>query len=219
MPVDQLTNIKMSRLRLTLVDGRRVNPTVWTPESKWCQQHPAWQHELVWACTEDGTTRPPGSYFHTPRYTTNTSSTTTTPPASMDHNKASSLRYSCRCPKYFFTRHTEDTLTDHLRPLAPYSRMPSLVTTTNPIYLNFTNGYPMLPLTRLANPSLLIKETLYLRRRPWRQPKWKRSRKTSDKTGILRSRVSSRNTKLIRSMGTLRSTRAYSRLSPVTGRW
>ena len=41
MPVDQLTNIKMSRLRLTLVDGHRVNPTVWTPESKWCQRHPA----------------------------------------------------------------------------------------------------------------------------------------------------------------------------------
>ena len=63
MPVDQLSNIKMSRLQLTLVDGRRVNPTVWTPESKWCQQHPAWpggnyQHELVWAYTEDGTTRP-----------------------------------------------------------------------------------------------------------------------------------------------------------------
>ena len=52
MPVDQLTNIKMSRLRL-----------VWSPESKWCQRHPAWpggnyQHELVWAYTEDGTTRP-----------------------------------------------------------------------------------------------------------------------------------------------------------------
>ena len=42
MPVDQLTNIKMSRLRLTLVDGHRVNPTVWTPESKWCLRHPAW---------------------------------------------------------------------------------------------------------------------------------------------------------------------------------
>ena len=53
----------MSRLRLTLVDGHRVNPTVWTPESKWCQQHPVWpgghyQHELVWAYAEDGTTRP-----------------------------------------------------------------------------------------------------------------------------------------------------------------
>ena len=52
MPVDQLTNIKMSRLRLTLVDGHRVNPTVWTPESKWCQRDRAWaggnyQHELV----------------------------------------------------------------------------------------------------------------------------------------------------------------------------
>ena len=52
LPVDQLTNIKMSRLRLTLVDGHRVNPAVWTPESKWCQRHPAWpggnyQHELV----------------------------------------------------------------------------------------------------------------------------------------------------------------------------
>ena len=33
MPVDQLDNIKMSRLRLTLVDGHRVNPTVWAPES------------------------------------------------------------------------------------------------------------------------------------------------------------------------------------------
>ena len=96
--------------------------------------------------------------------------------------------------------------------------IPSLVTTTNPFYLNFTNGYPMLPLTRLANPSLLNKETLYLRQRPSHQPKWKRSRKTSDKTGILRSRVSSRNTQLIRSIRTLRSTRAYFRLSPVTGR-
>ena len=44
LPVDQLDNIKMSRLRLTLVDGDRVNPTVWTPESKRCQQHarPTW---------------------------------------------------------------------------------------------------------------------------------------------------------------------------------
>ena len=63
MPVDQLANIKMSRLRLTLVDGHRVNPTAWTPESKQCQRHPAWpggnyQHELVWAYAEDGTTRP-----------------------------------------------------------------------------------------------------------------------------------------------------------------
>ena len=30
MPVDQLTNIEMSRLQLTLVDGHRVNSTVWT---------------------------------------------------------------------------------------------------------------------------------------------------------------------------------------------
>ena len=63
MPVDQLANIKMSRLRLTLVDGHRVNPTVWTPESKRCQRHPAWpggnyQHELVWAYAEAGATRP-----------------------------------------------------------------------------------------------------------------------------------------------------------------
>ena len=63
MPVDQLANIKMSRLRLTLVDGHRVHPTVWTPESKQCQQHPVWpggyyQHELVWAYAEEGTTRP-----------------------------------------------------------------------------------------------------------------------------------------------------------------
>ena len=36
--------------------------------------------------------------------------------------------------------------------------------------------------------------------------------------GILRSRVSSRNAKLIRSIRTLRSTRAYFRLSSVTGR-
>ena len=151
MPVDQLANIKMSRLRLTLVDGHRVNPTVWTPESKRCQRHPAWpggnyQHELVWAYAEDGTTRPSWILL------TNTSFATITPLTSMDHNKASSSRYSCRFRKYFSMKHTEGTLTDHLLPLAHYLSMPSPVTTTNLIYLNFTNGYPRLYLLRLANP-------------------------------------------------------------------
>ena len=54
--------------------------------------------------------------LYTPRHPTNTSSVTTTPLDSVDHNKASISRYSCRFPKNFFARHTEDTLTDHLLP-------------------------------------------------------------------------------------------------------
>ena len=118
MPVDQLTNIKMSRLRLTLVDGHRVNPAVWTPESKWCQRHPAWpggnyQHEFG-LIQKTVPHVPPGSYFHTPRYTTNISFATITPLTSMDHNKASSSRYSCRFQIFFYEvhrRHPDRSLT------------------------------------------------------------------------------------------------------------
>ena len=63
MPADKLTNIKMARLRLTLVESHRVHQSVWTPESKQVHRHPTWpgghyKHELVWAYAEDGTTRP-----------------------------------------------------------------------------------------------------------------------------------------------------------------
>ena len=63
MPADRLTNIKMARLRLTLVESHRVHQSVWTPESKQVHRHPTWpgghyKHELVWAYAEDGTTRP-----------------------------------------------------------------------------------------------------------------------------------------------------------------
>ena len=113
LPVDQLDNIKMSRLRLTLVDGHRVNPAVWTPESKRCQQHPAWpggnyQHELVY--TEDGTARPTWIVLPHP----------TIPNQYILYNNHTSrqygpniLRYSCRSPRFSSTRHTEDTQTEH----------------------------------------------------------------------------------------------------------
>ena len=63
VPVDRLEHLKMSRLRLTLVDGNRIRTSLWTPDLKRCMQHPAWpgghyQHELVWAYAEDGTNRP-----------------------------------------------------------------------------------------------------------------------------------------------------------------
>ena len=222
MPVDQLDNIKMSRLRLTLVDGHRVNPTVWILESKRCQQHPAWpggnyQHELVWAYTEDGTARPTWILLPHP----------TLPNQYILCNNHTSRQYGPQqgeqftllmpLPKIFFyeahRRHPDKALTAP----ALYSSLPSLMITTNSIYLNFLNGYLMLPRARLANPPQQNKETPCLQQRPLHQLKWKRSRKTSDKTGILHLRVSSRNTKLIRSMRILRSTLAYFRLSPVTG--
>ena len=63
MPADKLTNIRMARLRLILLESHRVHPSVWTPESKQVNRHPTWpgghyKHELVWAYAEDGTTRP-----------------------------------------------------------------------------------------------------------------------------------------------------------------
>ena len=63
MPADKLTNIRLARLRLVLLESHRVHPSVWTPESKQVNRHPTWpgghyKHELVWAYAEDGTTRP-----------------------------------------------------------------------------------------------------------------------------------------------------------------
>ena len=223
MPVDQLTNIKMSRLRLTLVDGHRVNPTVWTPESKWCQRHPAWtggnyQHELVWAYTEDGTARPTWILIPHP----------TIPNQYILCNNNTSRQYGPQqgeqftllmpLPKIFFyeahRRHPDRSLTapgsllkyaipsDNDKPYLPqlYERLPDAAPDTPRQPITAEQGDPLPPAEALAPAKV------------------KRSRKTSDKTGILRSRVSSRNTKLIRSTRTLRSTRAYFRLSPVTGR-
>ena len=126
----------MLRLRLTLVDGHRVNPTVWTPESKWCQRHPAWPGGNF-STSQFGLTQktvllvPPGSCYHTPRYPTNASSATTTHPASISHYKANSSCYLCRFPKYFFSE------AHRLLSLASYSSTPSLVS-DKPFLLNFT---------------------------------------------------------------------------------
>ena len=117
MPVDQLTNIKMSRLRLTLVDGHRVNPTVWTPESKRCQRHPAWpggnnQHELVWAYTEDGTTRP--TWILLPHPTLHNQYILCHNNTSRQYGPPQGEQFTLLMPlPKKFTRHTEDTLTDH----------------------------------------------------------------------------------------------------------
>ena len=138
MPLDQLTNIKMSRLRLTLVDGHRVNPTVWTPESKWCQRHPAWpggnyQHELAWAYTEDGThdTQPihPARQYGPP--------------------EGEHFTLLMPLPKIFFHE-------AHRRHPDPQWQRKTLSTST------LRMATRCLPLTRLANPSLLNKEILYL---------------------------------------------------------
>ena len=141
--------------------------------------HPEnYQHELT---QKTVLLVPPGSYYHTPRYPTNRSSATTTLPASMGHHRRTVHVTHAASQNIFFTRRTEDTLTDRSLPLALYSSMPSLVTATGPFYLNFTNDYPMLPLTRLANPLLMSKENLYLQQRPSHQPKWKRSRRRQTK--------------------------------------
>ena len=103
---------------------------------------------------------PPGSYFHTPRKTTNTSFAIITPPTSMAHNKASNSRCSCRSRRYFSMKHIEGTPTDYLLPLAHYSSMPYPAMLTNLFYLNSTNGFQKLHLPRPESPRLMNKGTL-----------------------------------------------------------
>ena len=62
-PSDVLDQIKTARLRLILVDGRKVNRAIWPPEINSLLTHPAWPggsylHELVWAYAEDNTINP-----------------------------------------------------------------------------------------------------------------------------------------------------------------
>ena len=147
LPVDQLDNIKMSRLRLTLVDGHRVNPTVWTPESKRCQQHPVWPGGTTWILLPHPTI--PNQYILCNNHTSRQYG----PPQGEQFTLLMPL------PKIFFyeahRRHPDRALL----PRALYSSMPSPMITTNSIYLNFLNGCPMLPRTRLANPPQQTKET------------------------------------------------------------
>ena len=159
MPVDQLTNIKMSRLRLTLVDGHRVHPTVWTPASTRYQRHPAWpggnyQHELVWAYAEDGTTRP--TWILLPHPTRNNQYILC--------NNFTSHQYGARqgeqftllmpLPKMFFYESYRRHLTENSPLQAHCSSMSFPVMLTNPSYPNSMNDYQRLHPPRLASPRL-----------------------------------------------------------------
>ena len=97
----------------------------------------------------------------TPRKTTNISFATISLPTSMEHDKASNSRCSCRSRRYFFTKHIEGTLTENSPLQAHCSSMSFSVMLTNPSCSNSMNDYQRLYLPRLASPRLTNKGTLY----------------------------------------------------------
>ena len=220
MPVDQLANIKMSRLRLTLVDGHRVNPTVWTSESKRCQRHPAWPGGNYWAYAEDGTTRP--TWILLPHPTQNNRYILCNNNTSHQYGSRQGEQFTLLMPlpKMFFyeahRRHPDRALTtpssllkyaipgDTDKPYLPqlYERLPEAVPGTPRKPPPAEQGGPLPPPEALAPAK--VEEVPEDVRQNWHT--------------VLRWRASLRNTNLIQSIKILRSTQAFFRLFLATGR-
>ena len=165
MPADKLTNIKMARLRLTLVESHRVHQSVWTPESKQVHRHPTWpgghyKHELVWAYAQDGTTRPTWIVLPHPNRTNQY----------VLYNNFTVSRYGTQqgeqftllmpLPKiFYFDAYRRYPIIQLLRHRALCLLMLSLVKVIEPTFLSFRNSSlrPLSP--RLKRHSQTSKET------------------------------------------------------------